>query len=295
MANVRDHYLSSPCLTTMSRVWVITGCTSGFGKEICISALARGDKVIATCRGNAQERLKDLIGKGADALSLDVAASPHEIQAFAEKAIAIHGHVDILCNNAGYVQKGALEEASAEETLKQYQTSVFGPLYITQAFLPHMRERKTGKIAMIGSRGAEMTVPGCGVYTSSKAALATLTQTLAAELEPFNIQATCIEPSSYRTEVFTVHIMPAKHIPAYEPVLAPTYGFLGPNFRQPNDPHKGAERIVDLLTGTGHAKGKKLPFRVALSDEAYETGLETMEIRGTSAKEWKEWSMGTHF
>lgn len=75
-----------------------------------IGALSRGDKVIATCRGNAQERLIDLISKGVDALSLDVAAPLQEIQAFAQKAIAVHGHVDIVCNNAGYVQKGAFEE-----------------------------------------------------------------------------------------------------------------------------------------------------------------------------------------
>jgi len=279
----------------MVQVWVITGCSSGLGKEICISALARGDKVIATCRGNAQERLTDLTCKGANVLSLDVSASPHEIQAFAQKAISIHGHVDILCNNAGYVQKGAVEEVSPEEIMKQFQSSVFGPHNIARAFLPHMRERRSGKIVMIGSKGAEMSVPGCGVYTSSKAALGALTVTLAAEVAPFNIQATCIEPSGYRTKVFTIPVLPAEPISVYEPVLAPTYAFLSPNFKQPSDPRKGAERIVDLLNGTGHAKGRTLPTRPGLGEEAWETGLKTTANRHKTEQEWKEWTLGTEY
>jgi hypothetical protein len=89
--------------------------------------------------------------------------------------------------------------------------------------------------------------------------------------------------------------MPATLIPAYEPVLAPIYAVLGPNFHQPGDPRKGAERIVDLVTGTGRAEGKALPFRVALGDEAYNVGLTTAEIRDNAAREWKEWSTGTDF
>jgi len=253
--------------------------------------------VIATCRGNPQERLADLIARGANVLSLDVTAPPHEIKAFVQKAIAIHGQVDVVCNNAGYVQQGAFEETSSQETLKQYQTSVFGPLDITRAFLPHMRERQSGVIAMIGSKGAEMTLPGCGIYTSAKAALAALTQTLAAEVKPFNIQATCIEPAGFRTEVFTTPVLPESPIPAYQPVLAPACAPISPEafMKHPGDPRKGADRIVDLITGAGLAKGKEMPFRVALSDEAYQTGLRTAESTGKIVKEWKKWSTGTDF
>jgi len=279
----------------MVRVWVVTGCSTGLGKDICLSALARGDKVIATCRGNAQDRLADLIAQGADALSLDIVVPLPELQAFAQKAIAIHGQVDILCNNAGYVQQGAFEETSPEETLKQYQTALFGPLNLTRAFLSHMRERKTGVIAMIGSRGAEMALPGCGVYTSAKAALTGLTQTLAAEVQPFGIKATCIEPGDFRTEVFSTPINSETHIPAYESVLAPTFAKLNPEFKQPGDPKKGAERIVDLLTGSGYARGRILPFRIALGDDAYETGWKTAQNKEKLTKEWKEWSTGTDF
>ena len=113
------------------------------------AALKRGHKVIATCRGDAQARLSDLVAKGAYALSLDVTAGPGELEEFARKAIEVYGHVDVLCNNAGYVQFGAFEELrfvnistiyshldlltslnllfSPEEITKQYSTLVFGP------------------------------------------------------------------------------------------------------------------------------------------------------------------------
>ncbi|KAF8529833.1 hypothetical protein JB92DRAFT_2804600 [Gautieria morchelliformis] len=96
----------------MVLVWVVTGCSTGFGKEICISALKKDNKVIATCRGDADSRLSDLVAQGATALSLDVAAPFDDIQAFAQKAIGVYGQVDIVCNNAGYVQMGAFEEIS---------------------------------------------------------------------------------------------------------------------------------------------------------------------------------------
>ncbi|KAF8574988.1 retinol dehydrogenase 8 [Ramaria rubella] len=261
----------------MARVWLITGCATGLGKEICLSALARGDKVIATCRGDPQTRLAGLIAKGADTLSLDVTAPMEEIHAFAKTATAIHGRVDIICNNAGYVQPGALEEFSPEETLKQFETLVFGPLNIARAFLPQMRERKAA----------------CGPYLASKSALSALTRTLAAEVSPFNIQATCIEIGEFRTDVFFEIAWAAVRIPAYDKISAPTRQLLGPHYKQRGDPHKGAERIVDLLTGTGLAKGKKLPACIMLGDDAYTVWKPARAASQEEEKEWREWSSGT--
>ncbi|KAF8588274.1 short chain dehydrogenase [Ramaria rubella] len=279
-----------------SRVWVVTGCSSGLGMEICLSALARGDKVIATCRGDPATRLANLIAHGADVLSLDVASPLNDIQAFAKKAIAINGHVDIICNNAGYVQYGALEETCPEETLKQFQTCVFGPLNVARAFLPHMRERKKGVIAIIGSAAAGTSIPGCGNYTASKSAIAAFTLALAAEVLPLNIQAICIEPGEYRTAVFTKPTVAAVHIPAYDEVLVGSRAIVNPTYKQPGDPRKGAERIVDLLTGAGLAKGRKLPTRIMLGDDVH-TGWKSLRAGNQEAEdaEWQEWSTGTNF
>jgi hypothetical protein len=89
--------------------------------------------------------------------------------------------------------------------------------------------------------------------------------------------------------------MPATPIPDYEPVLSPSYAFILPEVKHPGDPRKGAERIIDLLTGTGLAKGRELPFRIALSDEAYQTGLMTTQSRHKIETEWREWCTGTDF
>ncbi|KAF8501242.1 putative short-chain oxidoreductase [Hysterangium stoloniferum] len=278
----------------MTIVWVITGCSSGFGKDVCLSALQRGHKVIATCRGNAEERLADLVAQGARALSLDVTASKEDIETFAHEAIEAYGHVDIICNNAGYVQFGTFEELSPEEVLKQYQTLVFGPLNITRAFLPHLRERKTGVVAMIGSQGAHLTFPGIGSYTSAKAALLSLSRTLAAEVQPFGIEVTCIEPGSFHTDLLItfsqVPVVPLNKIPDYEETLA---SFTPPE--QPGDPKKGAERIVDLLTHSGYASGKPMPFGIALGDDAYNSISNAVDTRKVLLQEWKDWSLGTGF
>jgi len=279
----------------MTRVWIITGCSSGLGKDICLSALARGNRVIATCRGDPKTRLIDLIAKGADVLSLDVTAPLEELSEFMNKAISIHGHVDILCNNAGFVQYGAIEETSPEETLKQYQTSVFGPLNLTRAALPHMRERKAGTIAMIGSVIADVPVPGAAIYNSSKAALASLTATLAAEVAPFGITATCIEPGEFRTDIFAEPTTAAQRITEYDGVLAPTREKVTPNFKQPGDPHKAAERIVDLLTGHGLAKGRKVPSRILLGDDTILWRTLRAKDLDRDVQEWRDWSVGTNF
>jgi len=210
----------------MTNVWVVTGSSTGLGKSICLSALNRGHKVIATCRGDAQARLSDLVAKGAYALSLDVTAAPEELEEFARKAIQVYGHVDVLCNNAGYVQFGAFEELRPEEIMKQYSTLVFGPLNLSRVFLSHMRERRTGCIGNIGSRGSQMNIPGVGAYTSAKAALAALSQTLAAEVKSFGIRVVCIEPGDFRTDVFTQPIMAHRALKEYTHVTAPIINHL---------------------------------------------------------------------
>ncbi|KAK7459579.1 hypothetical protein VKT23_009561 [Stygiomarasmius scandens] len=132
-------------------VWLITGTSTGIGRDLTLLALKRGDKVIATARGRSLSKLEELKAQGADTLELDVGWPLERLQQLAKDAVAIHGRVDVLVNNAGYFLVGALEENSAEETLQQFNTNVFGALNVTRAFLPHMRERKYGTIVWAGS------------------------------------------------------------------------------------------------------------------------------------------------
>lgn len=101
-------------------VWLISGTSSGLGRDFVLAALRRGDKVIATARGRSVEKLNDLKAQGADVLELDVTVPLSDLQTIAAKAIAIHGAVDVVVNNAGYVEFGSIEETTYAHHLSSY-------------------------------------------------------------------------------------------------------------------------------------------------------------------------------
>ncbi|KAI0293624.1 hypothetical protein B0F90DRAFT_1393384 [Multifurca ochricompacta] len=136
-----------------SLVWLITGTSSGVGRDLTLAALQRGDKVIATARARSIGQLDQLREKGADVLELDVTSPIDKLHEIAKQAVAIHGRVDVLVNNAGYVLVGAIEENTPQETYDQFNTNVFGGLNVARAFLPYMRQRKSGSVVWIGSLG----------------------------------------------------------------------------------------------------------------------------------------------
>jgi len=284
-------------------VWLVTGCSSGFGKEIALKALNKGDLVLATCRGPTS-RISELEKAGAITLTLDITASSREITDFAKKVLELpavkeRGGVDILVNNAGYLTMGGLEEISEDQLIASFNTNFFGHIYLTQALLPSFRERRSGRIAFIGSRAGFMNVPGVGPYAAAKYAMAGAAETLAAELEPFNIQVTCIEPGDFRTEVLKGNRkLAANIIKDYDNTpTGANRSFYDLTFEQPGDPVKGSQKIVDLLRGDWHGatKGKKLPARLALGDDAFGSVKEHYESRLKENDEWRDWICGTDF
>lgn len=134
-------------------VWLVTGTSSGFGNAFVQSIIAKGDKVIATARGDVS-RLKGLKEKGAATLSLDVTAPQQTINEVVDQAVKIYGQIDVLVNNAGYIQGAVTEELDEELLTKALKNNVIGPLNLTRAVIKHMRERKTGTLIFMGSVGA---------------------------------------------------------------------------------------------------------------------------------------------
>lgn len=139
-------------------VWLVTGTSSGFGSAFVDSILAKGDKVIATARGDVS-RLDALKKKGAATLSLDVTEPQQTIDEIVDQAIKIYGQIDVLVNNAGYIQGAVMEELDEELLTRGLKNNVIGPLNLTRAVVRHMRERKTGNLIFMGSVGA---VSDCG-------------------------------------------------------------------------------------------------------------------------------------
>lgn len=200
----------------MSKRWFITGTSRGFGRLWAEAALERGDRVVATAR-NA-DTLKDLKERYRErvlTLPLNVDDRAADFDAVAQGWEAFGG-LDIVVNNAGYGQHGAIEEVSEAEARSQIETNLFGALWITQAALPRMRERGSGHIIQVSSIGGVNAFPHVGLYHASKWGLEGLSQTLAQEVAPFGIHVTIVEPIGYETDCVGSSARYATEIPAYE-------------------------------------------------------------------------------
>ncbi len=183
-----------------SKVWFITGVSRGFGRIWAEAALQRGDKVAATARDKASlDALVSKYGENVLALTLEVTERKACFDAVA--AAGSHfGSLDVVVNNAGYGQFGAIEELSEKEAREQIETNVFGALWVTQAAIPIMREQHSGHILQVSSIGGVTTFPGIGMYHASKWALEGFSESLAQEVSPFGIHVTLIEPAGYETD-----------------------------------------------------------------------------------------------
>jgi NAD(P)-dependent dehydrogenase (short-subunit alcohol dehydrogenase family) len=194
MDNRKYYYMAN------NKIWFITGVSRGFGRIWAEAALQRGDKVAATARDkNSLKELVDKYGDNVLAASLDVTDRK---ACFVAVGVAKEhfGRLDVVVNNAGYGQFGAIEEVSEKEARDQIETNVFGALWVTQAALPIMREQHSGHILQVSSIGGVTTFPGVGMYHASKWALEGFSESLAQEVAPFGIHVTLIEPAGYETD-----------------------------------------------------------------------------------------------
>ncbi|KGO67874.1 Short-chain dehydrogenase/reductase SDR [Penicillium italicum] len=264
----------------MPRIWFITGSSSGFGRQLAITAAENNDTVIATSRDPS--KLSDLASVGVIAKKLDVQASDAEVKAVIDDVESTVGPIDILVNNAGYILEGGVEECSHQEIVDQFDVNVFSQIRILRAALPSMRARKSGLVANFGSIGGWEGSPAAGMYCATKAAVAIYTESLRNELAPFNIEVTCVEPGYFRTNFFTGgHKITAKNrMPELDAGTQATRDALAAyDLHQPGDPTKGAQVLFEAFTKTSRCKGRSLPGRLALGRDSLTI------IRGSIARE----------
>jgi len=200
----------------MTKNWFITGTSRGFGREWAIAALERGDRVAATARN--LDSLSDLADKYGDSilpLELDVTDREADFAAVA-RAHDVFGSLDVVINNAGYGHFGLVEELSEDEVRSQLETNFFGAVWVTQAALPFLREQGHGHIIQVSSIGGITAFPMIGAYHASKWALEGFSQALAAEVKPFGINVTLIEPAGFTTDWAGDSAKHSKSIPAYD-------------------------------------------------------------------------------
>lgn len=178
-------------------VILITGCSTGIGRELCKLLFDKGYTVVATARN--VEALKNL--PASLKLSLDV-TEKESISDAVKKVISRFDKIDILINNAGYSVRGALEEVSVNDAKRMFDVNVFGIVNMIQAVIPEMRKKKYGKIINIGSISGKFVQAINGVYCASKFAVEALSDALRLELHSYNIQSTVIEPGPMKTNFF---------------------------------------------------------------------------------------------
>lgn len=253
----------------MSKIWLITGCSTGFGRALALEALHQGKKVGVSAR-NAED-IQDIIKEypqTAIAIKLDV-TDETEIASATSKMVAHFGGIDVLVNNAGIGYFGAIEESEDTEIRRMFEINVFGLANMTKAVLPIMRKQRSGHIVNIASIGGLVGYPGVGFYNATKFAVDGLSESLSKEVAPLGIKVTIVAPSGFRTDW-------AGRSANNSPVVIDDYNstagasqatIRGNSGNQPGDPVKAAEAIVAavndlnpplrLLLGAGALKGAR--------------------------------------
>ncbi|MCA2222366.1 SDR family NAD(P)-dependent oxidoreductase [Nonomuraea aurantiaca] len=183
----------------MSKVWFVTGSSRGLGRSFVEAALSRGDKVAATAR--KAESLDDLVAAYGDAvlpLAMDVTDKAAVFESVT-RAAEHFGRLDVIVNNAGYAQIGAVEELTEQQLRDQLETNLFGAVWVVQAALPYLREQRSGRIIQLSSAAGLIAMPLGGAYHASKWALEGLNEALAGEVAGFGVKVTIIEPGGFAT------------------------------------------------------------------------------------------------
>jgi NAD(P)-dependent dehydrogenase (short-subunit alcohol dehydrogenase family) len=200
-----------------SKIWFITGASRGFGRIWAEAALRRGDKVIVTARNTSGfQELNKTYGDSVLALPLDVTDRGAVFQAVRE-GVDHFGRLDVVLSNAGYGYFGAIEELLPEQVKANFETNVFGTLWVMQAAVPILRAQGGGHIITVSSIGGIMSFPTGGSYNGTKFAVEAISEALAGEVAPFGIRVTILEPGSYSTNFRTAAQAPPP-IEAYGPI-----------------------------------------------------------------------------
>ncbi|ARV60762.1 short-chain dehydrogenase/reductase [Nostocales cyanobacterium HT-58-2] len=277
--------------SSQTRVWLITGSSTGFGRALAEAVLEHGNTVVLTAR-NLQQ-VEDLTAKfpgRALAVRLDVTKS-EEVREAVSQAIAIFGRIDVLVNNAGYGTIGAIEEISNEDIRRQFETNVFGALDLTRAVLPYFRHQRSGHILNLSSVGGFVSFPGSGIYCSTKFALEGISEALAKEVAPLGIKVTIVEPGAFRTDFAGRSLVVSEtQIEDYEPVVGGMRQWLrDTDGKQPGDPKKAALAIIQAV------ESDHPPLRLALGVDAV-NGIDA-KLKSVKAEldAWRQVAVDTAF
>jgi NAD(P)-dependent dehydrogenase (short-subunit alcohol dehydrogenase family) len=272
-------------------VWLITGCSTGFGRELARLVLARGWRAVVTARDPAA--VADLVAGAEDsaiAVALDV--TRHEqVDAAVTQALEKFGRIDVLVNNAGYGYLAAIEEGEDDAVRAMFETNVFGLVDMTRAVLPAMRSRKSGLIVNVSSIGGLASFAATGYYHATKYAVEGLSESLAVEVKPLGIDVLIVEPGPFRTNWAGPSIKEsAIRIDDY----AATAGerrkqTAARSGNQAGDPVRAAQAIIDA------ALSDQPPLRLLLGKMALDLARRKLDTMRRDFDAWEATTLGADF
>jgi NAD(P)-dependent dehydrogenase (short-subunit alcohol dehydrogenase family) len=274
-----------------SDVWFITGCSTGFGRELARLVLDRGYRAVITARDTG--KIQDLARGREDralALKLDVTDKAQVAEAV-RTAEAKFGSIDVLVNNAGYGYVGALEESDEGEARAMMETNFFGLARMIHMVLPGMRRRRHGGIVNISSIGGLVGFPGVGYYNATKFAVEGLSEALSKEVAPLGIRVLVVEPGPFRTDWAGRSLKrSSRHIPEY----ADTAGAFRDRItngsgKQAGDPVRACEAIIKVL------QSDNAPLRLVLGGIALERARIKVDLLRQELDAWQETSLGADY
>lgn len=271
--------------------WLITGCSTGLGRNLAQAVLEAGFNAVVTARN--PETVQNIVAaypETALAAALDVTdkSAVARVVAQAEERF---GSIEVLVNNAGYGYRAAVEEGEDQQIADLFATNFFGALSMIKAVLPGMRARHTGTIVNITSIAAQLAMPGSAYYSATKFALEGLSDALRRECEPLGIRVLIVEPGAFRTDFAGRSLQGvATEIGDYKETAGPrrkendkTDG------TQPGDPARAAQILIEVIGG------EKLPVRLLLGSDAVQIVSTEVAAHLEEIKEWTHVSIRTDF
>lgn len=270
--------------------WLITGCSTGFGREIARAALEAGHSTVVTARrADAVRDFADEFGDRALAVALDV-TDPKQIAAAVSAADDAFGGIDVLVNNAGHGYLSAVEEGEDAEVRKLFDVNYFGAVNMIKAVLPAMRARGGGHIINMSSMTGLVANPPNAYYSSTKFALEAITEALATEVRPLGIKVTAIEPGAFRTD-WATRSMKESTTPIADYVDVAARKDLIKQFADhlPGDPRKVAEAVLMVTTLD------EPPLRLLLGRDVLKAMRDKIAALSSSIEEWKSVTKDVNF
>jgi NAD(P)-dependent dehydrogenase (short-subunit alcohol dehydrogenase family) len=274
------------------KVWFVTGASKGLGLALIKKLIDEGQMVAATSR--SLETLEEAMGSAPADQFLPIEADLSD-EASVEGSLLttweVFGRIDVVVNNAGYGIGGALEELSLDEIRDNFEVNLFAPMTVIKKVMPYLRAQRSGHIINISSIAGFAGVPGWPVYAASKHALIGLSDVLAQDLRPLGIHVTAVAPGAFRTQFLTKEslIFGETQIPDYSDIRASHARYLSIDGKQPGDPVKAAEALIEI------AGSPEPPTLIFLGSDAYNRATAKMRHLEEIISKWKDLTLSTQF